>query len=77
VRTSRRVLRGVSLSSDVRALVDEAVDDIADGEWDRAAELLSESFAEQTICAQEQPAYELDSEIGGTRLARCHLHREA
>jgi len=68
---------GVSLSSDVRALVDEAVDDIADGEWDRAAELLSESFAEQTICAQEQPAYELDSEIGGTRLARCHLHREA
>jgi len=41
VRTSRaKFFEGVSLSSDVRALVDEAVDDIADGEWDRAAELL-------------------------------------
>ncbi|MXV62680.1 ATP-binding cassette domain-containing protein [Natronorubrum sp. JWXQ-INN-674] len=69
-------------------IVEEAIDLIeGDGEyqgdedderegWKRATDLLLESFAERSICAQEQPAYELESELGtGTHFAACHLHR--
>ncbi|MDF9747726.1 ABC transporter ATP-binding protein [Natrinema salsiterrestre] len=44
--------------------------------WSAATDLLLESFAEQSICARERPAYELEAEYGdGEHLAACHLHR--
>ncbi len=46
-------------------------------EWDEAEDLLTESFAEQSVCATEEPAYEVDPEYGDSRhYAACHLHRE-
>ncbi|MDQ2050352.1 ATP-binding cassette domain-containing protein [Natronolimnohabitans sp. A-GB9] len=71
-------------------IVDEAIDLLAtdrdrDGEgdgtvteddWNDAAELLLESFAERSICARKRPAYDLESEYGSeTHFAACHLHR--
>ncbi|AEN05403.1 oligopeptide/dipeptide ABC transporter, ATPase subunit [halophilic archaeon DL31] len=67
---------GTGMNRGARAIVDEALDQIDDNEWEAAAALLNESFAQQSICAQERPAYELDSASGGTRFAACHLHRE-
>ncbi|RQG94598.1 ABC transporter ATP-binding protein [Natrarchaeobius chitinivorans] len=45
-------------------------------DWDGATELLLESFAEESICAREQPAYEIESQYGDEpHHAACHLHR--
>ena len=56
-------------------IVDEAVERVLDGEWDEAATLLTESFMERSVCAQEEPAYEVESEYGTSRhYAACHLH---
>ncbi len=61
------------LASDRNAGID--VDDETE-RWSEATDLLLESFAEQSICARERPAYELESEFGdGEHLAACHLHR--
>ena len=58
----------------------EAVEDLEEEErserWQEAAELLLESFAEESICATERPSYEVEAEHGGGRhFAACHLHR--
>ncbi|WP_435180068.1 ABC transporter ATP-binding protein [Halorussus sp. AFM4] len=56
-------------------IVDRAVERVLDDEWDEAATLLAESFTEKSVCAQEQPAYEVESEYGSSRhYAACHLH---
>ncbi|WP_278002486.1 ABC transporter ATP-binding protein [Natrinema gelatinilyticum] len=69
------------------SIVEEAIDhlatdrDASDGNdgsvrWDAATDLLLESFAERSICAREQPAYDIESVNGsGERFAACHLHR--
>ncbi|WP_226482259.1 ABC transporter ATP-binding protein [Natrinema amylolyticum] len=71
------------------SIVEEAIDLVAtDGgaggdsgddeseRWEAATDLLLESFAEQSVCARERPAYELESEYGdGDHFAACHLHR--
>ncbi|QCW05045.1 ABC transporter ATP-binding protein [Natrinema pallidum] len=71
------------------SIIDEAIDLVAsdggggggDGDdksdrWATATDLLLESFAEQSICAHERPAYDLESEHGdGDHFAACHLHR--
>ncbi|MDG5778553.1 ATP-binding cassette domain-containing protein [Haloarculaceae archaeon H-GB1-1] len=58
-------------------IVDRAIDHLLDDEWEDAAELLLESFAEQSICALEKPAYEVDAENGdGRHYAGCHLHQD-
>ena len=50
-------------------------DDERDG-WEVATDLLLESFAEQSICARERPAYDVESEHGTEQhFAACHLHR--
>ena len=67
---------GVTVGGDAGVIVDDAIEDVLAGEWETATELLTESFAEQSICAQREPAYELESSRGGTRYAACHLHRE-
>lgn len=44
--------------------------------WQSATTLLLESFAEQSICARERPAYEIEPEYGGeSHFTACHLHR--
>jgi len=63
---------------EVGRLVDEALSKLANEappDWEGAGGLLVESFAEQSICAQERPVYEVESEhTDGEHLAACHLH---
>ncbi|MDG5818004.1 oligopeptide/dipeptide ABC transporter ATP-binding protein [Natronococcus sp. A-GB7] len=57
---------------------DAASEDVADDhdDWREARELLLESFARESICATERPAYEVQPEYGtDTHFAACHLHR--
>ncbi|HKL28255.1 MAG TPA: oligopeptide/dipeptide ABC transporter ATP-binding protein [Natrialbaceae archaeon] len=66
-------------TGEVGDIVDEAMTALTDPEmpdWDRAEELVVESFAEESICAKELPVYEVESEYtDGTHLAACHLHK--
>jgi len=66
-------------TGEVGDVVDEAMVALTDPEdpnWDRAGELLVDSFAEESICAKELPVYEVESEYtDGTHLAACHLHK--
>jgi len=58
---------------------DRGTDTDADDEskrWAAATDLLLEAVAEESICARERPAYELEAEYGdGEHVAACHLHR--
>ncbi|WP_137284949.1 ABC transporter ATP-binding protein [Halorussus salinisoli] len=59
-------------------IVSAAIESVETGEWSAAADLLQSSFAEQSICAREEPDYEVDPEYGTNRhYAACHLHRES
>ncbi|WP_433634628.1 ABC transporter ATP-binding protein [Halomicrococcus sp. NG-SE-24] len=60
---------------DAGRIVDEAIDRVLAGDWEAASELLNGSFAERSICAREDPDYEVPSEYGGRHFAACHLHR--
>ncbi|WP_101294279.1 ABC transporter ATP-binding protein [Halegenticoccus soli] len=61
---------------DAAAVVDESIEAILEDDWDRAAALLTESFAENSVCAEEKPAYHVEPEYGrGEHFAACHLHR--
>ena len=58
-------------------VVTAACEFISDGEWEEASELLLDSFTEQSICALEQPAYQVENEeVPGDHFVACHLHRE-
>ncbi|WP_135536216.1 ABC transporter ATP-binding protein [Halostella pelagica] len=57
-------------------VVDEAIGLVCTDDWESAATLLRERFAEQSICAREEPAYEVPTEHGDSRhFAACHLHK--
>ncbi|ARS89769.1 ABC transporter ATP-binding protein [Natrarchaeobaculum aegyptiacum] len=56
---------------------DRGDDDDREARWERASDLLEGAFAEQSICALEEPAYWLESETADDdRYAACHLNRE-
>jgi peptide/nickel transport system ATP-binding protein len=56
--------------------VDEAAARLADGDWDAAATILDERFAERSVCAREVPDYYVETEHGTSEhYAACHLHR--
>ncbi|WP_136600773.1 ABC transporter ATP-binding protein [Salinigranum halophilum] len=56
--------------------VAEALDAVLDDDVARADEVLTETFAEQSVCAREEPAYDVESTVGtGRHFAACHLHR--
>ncbi|WP_266082234.1 ABC transporter ATP-binding protein [Haladaptatus caseinilyticus] len=58
-------------------IVDNAIGHVVNENWDQASELLVNSFAEQSICAQELPAYEVPTEYGTSQhYAACHRHRD-
>jgi len=62
---------------DAGRTVSRAIDLLVEDEWDEATELLGESFTEPSICAREEPSYEVPTEHGGGRhFAACHLHRD-
>jgi oligopeptide/dipeptide ABC transporter ATP-binding protein len=64
-------------SGEAGRLVEESIDDVIAGEWDAAEERLVENFAEQSICAQERPEYEVESELtDGRHFSACHLLHE-
>jgi peptide/nickel transport system ATP-binding protein len=57
-------------------IVDEAIGLVCTDEWESAQDLLRERFAERSICAREEPAYEVPTEYGnGRHFAACHLHK--
>ncbi|MGM0604385.1 MAG: ABC transporter ATP-binding protein [Halobacteriota archaeon] len=57
-------------------IVDEALELIGTERWDDATELLLDSFAEESVCARQLPAYEVDPAYGDDRhYAACHIHR--
>jgi peptide/nickel transport system ATP-binding protein len=55
--------------------VQTAIDALLDDDPDRAEAVLTETFAEASICAREQPAYHVGDGEGDRHFAACHLHR--
>jgi peptide/nickel transport system ATP-binding protein len=55
--------------------VQTAIDALLDDDPDRAEAVLTETFAERSICAREQPAYHVGDGEGDRHFAACHLHR--
>ena len=61
----------------MRSIVDQSIDAVLDGDWEAATELLSESFADKSICAAEEPSYEVEPQYSQIpHYAACHLHRD-
>ncbi|MFB6236430.1 MAG: hypothetical protein ABEH91_13850 [Halopenitus sp.] len=64
-------------SGEAGTLLNDALAHIAAEEWDEAERLLTGQFADSTICATEEPRYEVSPEHGENRhYAACHLHRD-
>ncbi len=64
-------------SGEAGRIVDDAIDRITSDDWERAAELLVESFAEPSICARQILEYEVPTEYGTSpHAAACHRHRD-
>ncbi|WP_317988539.1 ABC transporter ATP-binding protein [Haloprofundus salilacus] len=65
-------------SGEAGDIVETAIDSLLSDEWEQAEELLRESFAEPSICAQEKPDYTVPTQYGtGVHHAACHLHRDS
>jgi hypothetical protein len=75
----QRFFPGRQPGGEVGQVVDKALSKLVDEnppDWEGAGDLLVESFAQQSICAQELPVYEVESEhTDGEHLAACHLHK--
>jgi peptide/nickel transport system ATP-binding protein len=55
--------------------VETAIDALLDDDPDRAEAVLTETFADRSVCARERPAYEVGDEGDRRHFAACHLHR--
>ncbi|WP_435075115.1 ABC transporter ATP-binding protein [Halorubrum sp. HHNYT27] len=65
-------------AGDAGTLLEDALSHIAEGEWNEAEALLTTSFADASVCATDNPAYEVAPEHGdGRHYAACHRVREA
>ncbi|MDS0299842.1 ABC transporter ATP-binding protein [Halogeometricum sp. S1BR25-6] len=59
------------------SLVEQSIDEVLNDDWDAAEERLTGAFAEESICAQEIPSYEVEPVHGdGVHFAACHLHND-
>lgn len=59
-------------------LLGEVIDLVVANRWKDAEAVLNESFAEQSICAQEVPEYETEAEESGNQhTVACHLYSES
>jgi peptide/nickel transport system ATP-binding protein len=56
-------------------VVEDAIDALLDDDVERADQVLTETFADRSVCAREQPAYEVGDGDGNRHFAACHLHR--
>jgi oligopeptide/dipeptide ABC transporter ATP-binding protein len=64
-------------SGDAGTLLDEALGHIQRDEWDDAEAILTERFADESVCATAKPAYEIESALtDGRHYAACHLRRD-
>ena len=64
-------------SGDAGTLLDEALGHIQRDEWDDAEAILTERFADESVCATAKPAYEVESALtDGRHYAACHLRRD-
>ncbi|EMA65699.1 oligopeptide/dipeptide ABC transporter ATPase [Halorubrum aidingense JCM 13560] len=74
----RRYFDDATPGGDAGTLIDEALGHIAAEEWGDAERLLTESFADASVCATEEPAYEVAPEYGdGRHYTACHRTRDA
>nr|WP_303645382.1 oligopeptide/dipeptide ABC transporter ATP-binding protein [Haladaptatus sp. W1] len=72
-----RYFDGEKPHGDAGRIVDDAAGRIVNGDWDGATDLLSESFAEKSICARQVPEYQVPTEYGtAPHDAACHRHRD-
>jgi oligopeptide/dipeptide ABC transporter ATP-binding protein len=73
----RRYFDDAEPGGEAGTLVDEAIGHVDAGEWAEAERLLTESFADRSVCATEEPAYEVPPEHGeGRHYTACHLARD-
>ncbi|WP_066413080.1 ABC transporter ATP-binding protein [Halorubrum aethiopicum] len=73
----RRYFDDAEPDGEAGTLVDEAIGHVDAGEWAEAERLLTESFADRSVCATEEPAYEVPPEHGeGRHYTACHLARD-
>jgi peptide/nickel transport system ATP-binding protein len=63
-------------ADEVGSVVSRALDSLEEDEWDEAAELLADTFAEQSICATSEPdAYPQTRTNGTAHKTACHRHK--
>jgi oligopeptide/dipeptide ABC transporter ATP-binding protein len=73
----REFFDGTRPDGDPGRVVEEAIALLSESEWDEAADLLTTTFEETSVCALERPSYTIEPEYGtGTHFAACHHHRE-
>ena len=73
----QRFFHGSLPGGEAGSLLSDAVADIAADDWEMASERLLSGFAEQSICAQAEPDYEVSPEYGTDRhTVACHLCRD-
>ncbi|MFO8116504.1 MAG: ATP-binding cassette domain-containing protein [Halorubrum sp.] len=64
-------------AGDAGTLVEDALSYIAEERWDEAEDLLTESFADASVCATDEPAYEVAPVHGdGRHYTACHRVRD-
>jgi peptide/nickel transport system ATP-binding protein len=58
-------------------VVARAIDRLGDDDWAAAASLLADAFADRSVCAREEPAYEVEPAYGTHRhTVACHRCRD-
>jgi len=63
-------------AGDAGTVIDEALAELENDEWDEATELLTETFAEQSVCATTEPnAYIQSKTNGASHRTACHHYR--
>jgi len=71
-----RFFDGELPAGDAGTVIDEALTHLEDDEWHEAAELLTETFAEQSICATTEPKAYTQSKTNGTsHKTACHHYK--
>lgn len=72
-----RFFADVTFDGEVASIINQAIENVLTGDWEAANRSLDEKFAQQSICAQEEPSYKIESKHGSeSHFAACHLLRE-
>nr|WP_305794542.1 ABC transporter ATP-binding protein [Halomarina rubra] len=68
---------GSTLTGEAERIVERAIDLVLADEWEEAAALLEDRFANESVCAGREPAYSVDAEEGdGEHFVACHLYAD-